>query len=433
MQLPKYNQKGRKYLTKVSIIGAGLAGCESALQLAKRGIAVDLYEMKPQKHTPAQHLDGFAELVCSNSLKSDTLDFATGVLKAELRELDCILLDCAYKSAIPAGKTLTVDREKFSEIVTQKIRDEPLINIITQEVTEFDTSVPVIVAAGPLCTDDLAKFLSKLVGEELYFYDAVAPIVSADSIDYNFAYDGEEGYINCPLTKDEYLKFWTALKDAPRVELKDFEKEINFEACLPIEIMAKRGVDVMRCGPLKPSLGDKNYAVVQLRKENEAGTMLNLVGFQTNLTFGAQREVFSLIPALKHAEWLRFGVMHKNIYINAPKYLNKFSQLKSKPNIFFAGQISGLEGYIESIASGLLCAINMIKYLDNFELVDFSTETCLGALQNYLVCGNPNNFQPMHINWGLLKPIDAPKKDKKRLLAERALAKIAVIKEREGL
>ena len=416
-------------MKKVSIIGAGLAGCECALQLAEYGINVDLYEMKPEKHNPVQHTNNFAELVCSNSLKSDTLDFATGVLKAELRLLDCKLLDCADKCAIPSGKTLTVDREKFSEMVTQKIKSNPLINVITQEVTEFDTSKPVIVASGPLCTDKLKDFLSNLIGEELYFYDAVAPIVSADSVDYNFAYAGDEGYINCPLTKEEYLTFWAALKNAPRVELKDFEKEINFEACLPIEIMAKRGLEVMRCGPLKPGLNEKAYAVVQLRKENEAGTMLNLVGFQTNLTFKAQKEVFSLIPALRNAEWLRFGVMHKNIYINAPKYLNKFSQLKSKPNIFFAGQISGLEGYIESIASGLLCAINMIKYLNDSQLVDFCTETCLGALQNYLICGNPNNFQPMHINWGLLKPIDVPKKDKKKLLAERALAKIVVMKE----
>ncbi|MBO5102970.1 MAG: methylenetetrahydrofolate--tRNA-(uracil(54)-C(5))-methyltransferase (FADH(2)-oxidizing) TrmFO [Clostridia bacterium] len=417
-------------MQKVNIIGAGLAGCESALQLAKRGVSVNLYEMKPSKFTPAHKNKDFAELVCSNSLKSDTLEFATGLLKAELRLLDCELLKIADECAIPSGKTLTVNRELFASKVTQKIKEQPLINIIEQEVTSFDITQPTIISAGPLCTEELSNFLSEFIGDKMYFYDAVAPIVSADSLDYKKAYDGDEGYINCPLTKEEYFEFWSALKDAQRVELHDFEKEINFEACLPIEIMAKRGLEVMRCGPMKAGLKDNGaYAVVQLRKENEEGTMLNLVGFQTNLTFPEQKRVFSLIPALRNAEWLRYGVMHKNTYINAPKLLNKYSQLKTNPNIFFAGQISGLEGYIESISSGLLCGINMLKYISNLPLCDFGTETCLGALQNYLLCGNINNFQPMHINWGLLKPIDAPKKDKKSALSSRSLAKIALIKE----
>ncbi len=422
-------------MKKVCVIGAGLAGCEAALQLAKAGVYVDLYEMKPTQYSPAHHNPDFAELVCSNSLKSDTLDFATGLLKAEMRALDCELLKCARASALPSTQALTVDREKFSRLVTEEVRANPYINIINQEVVSFCQTDPIIVAAGPLCSDKLSDFLGSLIGEKLYFYDAVAPIVSGESIDYDFAYEADEGYINCPMAKGEYVDFCEALQNAQRVELHQFEKEINFEACLPIEVMAKRGFDVMRCGPLKPTRFDapETYAVVQLRKENLEGTMYNLVGFQTNLTFPAQREVFSKIPALKKAEWLRFGVMHRNTYINAPKYLNKFFQLKSQPNIFFAGQISGVEGYIESVASGLLCAINMIKYIDSQPLVDCTTETCLGAMQNYLLCGSTNNFQPMHINWGLIKPIDAPKQDKKKRLAERALAKIANLRERYNI
>jgi len=415
-------------LKKVTVIGAGLAGCETALYLAKNGISVDLYEMKPTKFSPAHHNANFAELVCSNSLKSDTLEFATGLLKAEMRRLDSELLKCADKAKLPSTTALTVDRELFSRLVTNEVNANPLINVIHEEVTDFDTSMPTVVATGPLCSERLTDFLSTLIGEELYFYDAVAPIVSGESIDYKFAYHADEGYVNCPMSREEYEIFWEELCKAKRVELHDFEKEINFESCLPIEVMAKRGFEVMRCGPLKPNRGDDAYAVVQLRKENVEGTMFNLVGFQTNLTFEAQRQVFSLIPALKNAEWLRYGVMHRNTYINAPKYLNKFFQLKSNPNIFFAGQISGVEGYIESVASGLLCGINVIEYISNRELIDFGTETCLGALQNYLLCGNINNFQPMHINWGLLKPIDASKKDKKKCLAERSLAKIDTLR-----
>ncbi len=420
-------------MKKVTVIGGGLAGCEASLTLAKAGIEVDLYEMKPVKFSPAHHNPNFAELVCSNSLKSDTLEFATGLLKAEMRKLDSELLKCADEVKLPSTTALTVDRERFSALITEKINSNPLINVIHDEVVDFDTNSPIIVATGPLCSDGLTDFLSTLIGEKLYFYDAVAPIVSGESIDYSCTCSADEGYVNCPMTKEEYEIFWNALRLAERVELHDFEKEINFESCLPIEIMAKRGFDVMRCGPLKPSREDSAFAVVQLRKENVEGTMFNLVGFQTNLTYEAQRKTFSLIPALKHAEWLRYGVMHRNTYLNAPKYLNKFFQLKSKPNIFFAGQISGVEGYIESIASGLLCGINMIKYISNLDLVDFGTETCLGALQNYLMCGSISNFQPMHINWGLLKPIDAPKKDKKKCLVERSLTKIDSLKESDNI
>lgn len=425
-------------MQKVIVIGAGLAGAECAYQLAIRGVEVDLIEMKPVKFTPAHHNPNFAELICSNSLKNDTLEFATGVLKAELRELGSMLISCADNSRIESGNTLTVDREKFSSLVTEKLRGEPNIHIIEKEASDFDITKPTIICAGPLCSDKLSAFIQNLTGEGLYFYDAVAPIVAADSIDYNYAFFQDRwndagDYLNCPLTKEEYLLFWQELCKAERVTLHSFENEKNFEGCLPIEIMARRGVDVLRCGPLKPDgitvNGKTPYAVVQLRKENAAGEMFNLVGFQTNLTFPEQKRVFGLIPALKNAEWLRLGVMHRNTYINAPKYLNHNFQLLSHPNIMFAGQISGVEGYTESIASGLLCALNMIKYLNNRPCVEFGIETCLGALGNYLEAGNPNNFQPMHINWGLLKPIDAPKNKKKQAMAQRALEKIALIKE----
>ncbi|MBQ7977635.1 MAG: methylenetetrahydrofolate--tRNA-(uracil(54)-C(5))-methyltransferase (FADH(2)-oxidizing) TrmFO [Clostridia bacterium] len=426
-------------MQKVTIIGAGLAGAECAYQLAKRGVEVDLIEMKPSKFTPAHHNPNFAELVCSNSLKNDTLDFATGVLKAEMRALGSFVLQCADEARIPAGNALTVDRDKFAEIVTKRLRAMSNINIIEREAIDFDIDAPTVICAGPLCTDSLSKYIQSLTGESLYFYDAVAPIVSADSIDYNHAFfqdrfgQGEGDYLNCPLNKEEYIAFWEELCKAERVELHTFENEVNFEGCLPVEVMAKRGVDVLRCGPMKPDgikyNGQTPYAVVQLRRENCAGEMYNLVGFQTNLTFPEQKRIWSMIPALKNAEWLRLGVMHRNTFINAPKYLNHHFQLKTHPNIMFAGQISGVEGYTESVASGLLCGLNMLKYISNQPLIEFGIETCLGALGNYLEAGNPNSFQPMHINWGLLKPIDVPKKDKKQALAKRALSKIAIIKE----
>ena len=422
---------------KVTVIGAGLAGCEAAWQLSLRGVMVDLIEMKPKAFSPAHHNPDFAELVCSNSLKNDSLDFPTGVLKAELREMGSLLMQCADEAKVPDSASLSVDRAKFSKLVTNRIRGNPLINIQIKEATEFEKNAPTIVAAGPLCSEKLAQFIENLTGERLYFYDAVAPIVSGDSIDMSKAFyldkhSEEQNYLNCPLTKSEYELFVNELAKAERVNLHDFEKEVNFEGCLPVEVMARRGKDVLRFGPMRASglkFGEgEPYAVVQLRRENVAGDMFNLVGFQTNLTFSEQKRVFSLIPALHNAEWLRYGVMHRNTYINAPKYLNRFFQLKSHPNIMFAGQISGVEGYVESIASGLLCGINMVKYILGKSLVDFSTETCLGALSNYLEAGSESHFQPMHINWGLLKPIDAPKQKKKQLLAERALEKIKAIK-----
>ncbi len=427
-------------MARVKVIGAGLAGAECAWQLASRGVTVDLFDTKPDTMSPAHKNPNFCELVCSNSLKNDTLEFATGLLKAELRRLGSFVLSCADEARIPAANTLSVDREKFASLVTQRLRENPNINVVCQEVTEFDLNEPVVVAAGPLCSPKLSDFLRNLVGEGLYFYDAVAPIVSAESIDYNFAFyqdrwgESNSGdYLNCPLTRDEYTNFCQQLAGAERVALHDFESEVNFEGCLPIEVMAKRGIDVLRCGPLKPQgievNGKTPYAVVQLRRENTENTMFNLVGFQTNLTFGEQRRVFSLIPALRNAEWLRYGVMHRNTYINAPKYLNHHFSLKNHKNIMFAGQISGVEGYTESIASGLVCGINMARQLSKLEPIEYGTETCIGALGNYLEAGSETNFQPMHINWGLLKPIDVPKNLKKRAIAERALAKIDKIKE----
>lgn len=429
-------------MKRVTVIGAGLAGAEASWQLANHGIKVDLIEMKPNKFTPAHKNKDFGELVCSNSFKSDTLDFATGLLKAELREMGSFVLSCADKTRIPSANTLTVDRNAFARLITEELKSNKNINIIDAEVENFDLDKPTIVCAGPLCSDKLSKYLQQITGDKLYFYDAVAPIVSADSIDFNYAFYqdrfgelGQGDYLNCPMNREEYLNFWQELKNAQRVELHEFEKEINFEGCLPIEIMAKRGEEVLRCGPLKPDgllfNGHKPYAVVQLRKENTAGETFNLVGFQTNLTFPEQKRVFSLIPALKNAEWLRLGVMHRNTFINAPRLLNKYFQLKSKPNIMFGGQIAGVEGYTESVASGLLCGINMVRYINNLPLINFSIDTCLGALGNFLEASNPNNFQPMHINWGLLRPIDVPKKDKKNALVSRALAKIAEIKENE--
>ena len=424
-------------MQKVKVIGAGLAGAECAMQLSRRGVLVDLFDIKPSKFTPAHHNPNFAELVCSNSLKNDTLDFASGLLKAEMRSLNSFVLDCADKTSILSGNTLAVDREKFAACVTELLEKEKNINIIEREIETFDLNEPTVIAAGPLCTKPLCNFIESITGESLFFYDALAHIVSAVSIDFKHAFfqdrtgQGDNDYINCPLSRDEYLAFWQELVKAERVALHDFEK--NFEGCLPIEVMARRGVDVLRFGPLKPVgleiNGKTPYAVVQLRRENMAGKSYNMVGFQTNLTFPEQRRVFGMIPALRNAEWLRLGVMHRNTYINAPKYLNRFFQLKSNKNIMFAGQISGVEGYTESIASGLLCGINMVKYLNNAPLVDFGIETCLGALGNFLEAGNPANFQPMHINYGLLKPIDVPKQERKAAFAKRSLDRIATLKE----
>ena len=401
----------------VNVIGAGLAGSEAAYFLAQHGIKVKLYEMKSIKKTPAQSSDNFAELVCSNSLKNDQPLSASGLLKEELKLLDCFLLKCAYASRVPSGNSLSVDREKFSSLVTKQLKNHKNIEIIDKVVNDFDVNIPTIIATGPLCDNTLFEYISKLVGDEnCYFYDAIAPIVSADSIDYSRAFwanrydQGEtKDYLNCYMYKDEYETFVDALLSAERVKLHTFEKIKVFEGCMPIEILASRGERALRFGPLKPVglskkvEGEKPYAIVQLRKENVEGSCLNMVGFQTNLTYPEQKRVFRLIPALKQAEFIRYGSMHRNSYVCAPRCLNIYSQLKNYPNVFIAGQISGVEGYVESIASGLYSAINMLLYLQGKPLHSLPKTTMIGALMHYLVSADANNFQPMNANYGIVE------------------------------
>ncbi len=432
-------------MLKVRVIGAGLAGCECAYQLSKRGIEVELYEMKSIKKTPAQKSENFAELVCSNSLKSKEVTNACGLLKKELEELDSLVIKCALNCQVPSGSALSVDREKFSALVTDEIRKISLIKIINKEVESIDVNVPTVIATGPLTSDVLCNNLKKLFGNDfLSFYDACSPIVYADSIDMKYAFfadrynKGEADHLNIGLGKEEYISFATELANAKRAELKDFEQKV-FEGCMPVEVLAKRGLDSLRFGPLKPigitnpTTGERYYAVLQLRKEDNANNAYNMVGFQTNLTIPEQKRVFSMLPALKNAEYARFGAMHKNIFICAPKILNKYSQCKNFNNIFVAGQLSGVEGYVESIASGLACGINMSRYLNNEELIDFTNQTSLGSLLNYISFANVKDFQPMNANYSImaLKYQDVKDKNKKRaMLADDAISIIKLIKEK---
>lgn len=425
-------------MLKINVIGAGLAGSECALYPANRGYTVNLYDMKGEKLSPAHHSKNFAEIVCSNSLKSDDDTTASGVFKRELTLLGSTLLNTAYKVRVPAGQALAVDREAFSDIITNEIKENKNIKIHTEEIDYFEENAITIVATGPLTTDKMCNALKNKIGEDfLYFYDAASPIISSESIDITKAffasrYDkGDADYLNCAMDKNEYLTFYNELINAKTIELHDFEKNNVFESCMPIEIMAKRGEDAIRFGPLKP-VGIKNphsqnrpYAVVQLRKENNNGTMFNMVGFQTNLTFGEQKRVFSLIPGLENAEFLRYGVMHTNHYINFPKALDRYSRLKVDNNIYIAGQLSGVEGYVESIASGLYCAINVIRQLENKPLISFSADTIIGGLYNYLVNANITNFQPINANFGILNPINERDKTKRNsMYRDRALAEI---------
>lgn len=422
---------------KISVIGAGLAGCEAANQLTLHGFEVDLYEMKPKKATPASRYNGFAELVCSNSLKASRLESAAGLLKAEMRMLGSLILECADKTAVSAGGALAVDRDKFSDMVTEKIKANPKINVIPQEVEKLPEGA-VIICSGPLTSDCLAKTISEITGEGLSFYDAVAPIVSAESIDMDKVFfasrygRGDDDYINCPFEKEEYLKFYGELINAKTAQLKDFEKQAFkvYEGCMPIEVLAKRGEDSMRFGPLKPvgltnpKTGRRPYANLQLRKENNEGTLYNLVGFQTNLKFGEQKRVFSMIPGLENAEFMRYGVMHRNTYINAPKLLNSDFSMKANENIFFAGQITGVEGYIESAASGIMAGIALSrKLLGNTEFVLPHTTMC-GALSKHVSTDN-ENYQPMGSNMGILPGLEERIKGKQERY--EALAKRAVI------
>ena len=413
----------------INVIGGGLAGSEAAYQIAKRGIKVRLYEMKPIKFSPAHSNENLAEIVCSNSLKSNLLTNACGLLKEELRRLDSLLIKCADETAVPAGQALAVDRDEFSKLVTKKIEENENIEIIKEEVTTIPDGITII-ATGPLTSDALSSEIAKLTGEEkLFFYDAAAPIVTKESIDMNNAFTadrygkGDSDYINCPMTKEEYELFYDELINAEVTNKHEFEKGNLFEGCMPIEEMARRGSQTLTYGPLKPVGFDKKYyAVVQLRQDNKEGTLYNLVGFQTNLKFGEQKRVFSMIPALKNAEFVRYGVMHRNTYINAPKLLDNTFNLKGT-KICFAGQISGVEGYVESIASGMVAAINAVQMIEKKEKIVFSEETIIGALSTYISTEN-KNFQPMNANFGILN-CDKKIKDKVQkytYLAERSLA-----------
>lgn len=411
----------------VNVIGAGLAGCEAAWSLARHGISVRLFEMKPQKYSPAHKYGGFAELVCSNSLKAARLESAAGLLKAEMEMLGSLTVPCAKENAVEAGGALAVDREKFSDSVTAKIKGEPLIEVIEQEVTELPEGVTII-ATGPLTSGAMADVIKELCGEGLSFYDAAAPIVTYDSLNKDkvfFAsrYDrGDADYINCPMNKEEYQAFYRALIEAERVELKDFETHpfSVYEGCMPIEVLASRGEDTMRFGPMKPvgitdrRTGKRPYAVVQLRRENREATMFNLVGFQTNLKFGEQKRVFSMIPGLENAEFMRFGVMHRNTFINSPVLLNEDFSMREHGNIYFAGQITGVEGYMESAASGIIAGTAAARRLLGLEPIQLPRDTMLGALTAYISDPfNDGKFQPMGANMGILPDIGVRIRDKK--------------------
>lgn len=427
----------------VNIIGAGLAGSEAAFYLLNKGYTVHLYEMKPVKFSPAHKSQNFAELVCSNSFKSEDITTASGLLKEELKMLNAKLIHFAYQTQVPSGNSLSVDRELFSELVTKELKKFDNLNLHLEEVAEFDVNVPTIIATGPLTSSALSEFIIKLFGEnQMYFFDAIAPIIESDSLDYSNCYfanrydKGEsKDFINCPMNKEEYTNFYYALISAEIVQLKDFENDKVFEGCMPVEVLAKRGFDALRFGPLKPvgltdpKTGRYPYAVVQLRKENLQSLSYNMVGFQTNLTYKAQKEVFSLIPALAHANFLRYGVMHRNSYISAPNILNKHFQTKKYPNIFIAGQLSGVEGYIESMASGLVSAINLDRFLNNLPLIDFTTSTIMGGLAHYISSGSASNFQPMGSNMGLLKPLEEVIKNKKERNTKLAQISMAIMED----
>lgn len=432
-------QERRKMMkNKPIVVGAGLAGVEAAWQLAKRGIEVTLIEMKPKKFSPAHKSENFAELVCSNSLKAERIGSAAGMLKEEMRRLGSLCVECAYECAVPAGGALAVDRDKFSSLVTKKIKENKYIEIIHEEVTEIPDNDYVIIAAGPLVSDSLAKDIEKLTGGFLSFFDAAAPIVSGDSIDMSSAfcqsrYDrgDETDYINCPMNKEEYENFYNELVNAERAELHTFEKKKNvYEGCMPIEVMASRGADTMRFGPLKPvglrdpRTGHRPWAVLQLRKENVPGSAYNLVGFQTNLKFSEQKRVFSLIPALKNAEFLRYGVMHRNTFINSPRLLKPTYETRVRAGLYFAGQITGVEGYMESASSGIMAGLNVARKILGEEEFVPSERTMIGALARYISNEAVENFQPMGANFGVLPPLDEKIRDKKlryEKLAERGL------------
>ena len=418
----------------VKVIGAGLAGVEASFYLANKGIDVELYEMRPIKQTSAHKTDLFAELICSNSLRANSIDVAVGLLKEEMKMFNSIIMEAAEKTSVPAGGSLAVDRTLFAKYITEKIKNHPKIKVINEEITEIPDGY-VIIATGPLTSDNFSQSIKEYLDEkDFYFFDAVAPIIDGESIDYNKVYlksrydKGEAAYLNCPMTKEEFELFYEKLITAECVEPHDFELKV-FEGCMPFEVMAKRGKDTLLFGPMKPvgleHNGVRPYAVVQLRKENTLGFTYNIVGFQTHLTWPSQREVIKLIPGLENANILRYGVMHRNTYINSPRLLNSFYQLKKNEKIFFAGQMTGVEGYVESASSGLAAAINMYRLVNNLELVKFPTETMIGALANYI--SSPNeNFVPMNANYGIVPELGYKhsKKLRKTLYGERGIEKM---------
>lgn len=417
----------------INVIGAGLAGCEAAMQIASRGIKVRLYEMKPHKKTPAHHTDMFGELVCSNSLKAMRVESAAGLLKEEMRRLDSFLMKCADKCRVPAGGALAVDRDVFSKLVTDGIKNNPNIEVISEELTEIPDDAITIVASGPLTSDALAESISKMFGDSLSFFDAAAPIVTAESVDMEYAFcasrydrgDGDD-YINCPMNKEEYETFYNELIKAERAPLHDFDVSNPkvYEGCMPVEVMAQRGEGTLRFGPMKPvglvnpKTGHRPWAVLQLRKENASGTMYNLVGFQTNLKFPEQKRVFSLIPALHKADFVRYGVMHRNTFICSPEVLNSDFSVKENNKLFFVGQLTGVEGYMESAASGIVAGINACRRLENKATLSFPIQTMIGALSSYISDPSVKKFQPMGANFGVLPELENRPRDKK----ERGMA-----------
>ena len=437
-------------IPSINVIGAGLAGCEAAYQAAKRGVKVKLYEMKPSKFTPAHHNPKFAELVCSNSLRSDELSNAIGVLKAELRKMDSIIMEAADANRVAAGSALAVDREKFSSYITDKILNHPNIEVINEEVTKINSDEITVIASGPLTSEALSEYIRSEIGlGNLHFFDAAAPIVDFASVDMDKAFfasrynKGDADYINCPMNEEEYKAFYNALVTAEEAELHEFDKENQkltvFEGCMPVEVMAKRGFETLLYGPMKPVgidhpvTKENYYAVVQLRKENNDGTMYNLVGFQTHLKFPEQKRVFSMIPGLENATFLRYGVMHRNTYLNSPGILDSSYSLKSNPKVFFAGQMTGVEGYIESASSGFVAGLNAAMLALGEEQIDFTNKTVIGALSHYVSTGSlSGNFQPMNANFGIVAPLEYKVKGGKKFrneeIAKRALNYIDELK-----
>ncbi len=416
----------------IQVIGAGLAGCEAAWQIAQAGIEVGLYEMKPVRFSPAHHSPNFAELICSNSLKAERVESAAGLLKEEMRRLGSLLMQCADSCRVPAGGALAVDREAFSESVTRKIRNDARIHIHSEEVKEIPADGVVILATGPLTADTLASQIDALCGGSLSFFDAAAPIITAESLnrDRIFAasrYDkgDDDAYLNCPMNKEEYECFYDALIHAERAPVHDFDVADPkvYEGCMPVEVMAQRGMDTLRFGPLKPvglrdpNIGHRPWAVVQLRREDKQGTLYNLVGFQTNLKFGEQKRVFGMIPGLENAEYTRYGVMHRNTFLDSPRVLNSDYSLRSDPRLFFAGQITGVEGYMESASSGIMAGINAVRRISGQETLTLPPITMTGALSRYIAAGGETNFQPMGANFGVMPPLETPIRDKKERYA----------------